>query len=188
MDAALAEEHRDLDTKIGQLDARSDEASLTMKSYERRKFQQPIKDRYFSYMKGFVTRLKVPNLPEKNYKRIDCSISETGSDLPRALLAYYLAFLHTMRATTESAPCPLVIDTPVQQDQDPENAARMIEACLKEAPGGTQIILGTVGLHGVEYQGHTIRTEDKYRLLSKNDYEAVALHMKPYFAQMLKRK
>lgn len=93
-----------------------------------------------------------------------------------------------MQGTAGSASCPLVIDTPVQQDQDPENAARMIEACLSNAPTGTQIILGTVGLHGVQYQGHTIKTEDKYRLLNKNNYEAVALHMKPYFAQMLKRK
>ncbi len=188
VEIAITKEHRDLDAKIGGLDARSDEASLTMKSYENKKNQKPIKDRYFSYMKSFVTQLKVPKLSDKSYKRIDCSISETGSDLPRALLAYYLAFIHTMQAEGDSASCPLVIDTPVQQDQDPENAARMIEACLNSAPAGTQIILGTVGLHGVQYQGHTIRTEDKYRLLSRDNYEAVALHMKPYFAQMLRRK
>ncbi|PSO32709.1 hypothetical protein C7G41_05245 [Bradyrhizobium sp. MOS002] len=188
VDIALTEEHRDLDATIGGLDAKSDEAQLTMKSYENTKNQKPIKDRYFSHMKSFVTQLKVPKLSEKGYKRIDCSISETGSDLPRALLAYYLAFIHTMHSPTGSASCPLVIDTPVQQDQDPENAARMIEACLNGAPAGTQIILGTVGLHGVRYHGHTIRTEDKYRLLSRDNYEAVARHMKPYFAQMLRRR
>jgi hypothetical protein len=107
------------------------------------------------------------------YKRIDCTISETGSDLPRALLAYYLAFIHTMRSSTQSLLCPLIIDTPVQQDQDATNAARMIDMCLNGAPADTQIILGTVGLHGVQYAGSTIGTENKYRLLNKSDYQEV---------------
>lgn len=187
VDLALDDENRDLDTKIGEQDARSDEAAQTMKSYENRKYQKPIKDRYFSLMKGFISDLNVPNLSESHYKRIDCTISETGSDLPRALLAYYLAFVHTMRNSTNSSLCPLIIDTPVQQDQDAENAARMIDTCLKGPPLDMQIILGTVSLHGVKYDGHVIQTENKYRLLNKSDYEEVSLHMKPYFAQMLQR-
>ncbi|WP_018316490.1 hypothetical protein [Bradyrhizobium sp. WSM2793] len=187
VDTALDSERKDLEARIREQEARSDEAVHTMKSFEGRKFQKPIKDRYFAYMKSFVTQLKVPNLPEKSYKRIDCSIKETGSDLPRALLAYYLAFIHTMRSS-DSPLCPLIIDTPVQQDQDSVNAARMIEACLTGAPAGTQVILGTVGLHGVAYEGHTIRTETKYRLLSRNDYDEVAVHLKPHFAQILQRK
>jgi hypothetical protein len=89
IDVALDDENRDLDAKIGGQDAKSDTAAATMKSYDNRKFQQPIKDRYFATMKGFISDLKVPNLSERTYKRIDCTINETGSDLPRALLAYY---------------------------------------------------------------------------------------------------
>jgi hypothetical protein len=187
VDAALNDENRDLDAKIGEQDGKSDEASQTMKSYEDRRYQKPIKDRYFSLMKSFISDLKVPNLSENTYKRIDCTISETGSDLPRALLAYYLAFIHTMRSSTNSSLCPLIIDTPVQQDQDAENAARMIDTCLKGAPPDMQIILGTVGLHDVPYDGYMIKTENKYRLLSKDDYAEVSRQMKPYFAQMLGR-
>lgn len=187
VDAALDGENRDLDTKIGEQDAKSDEAAQTMKSYENRKTQKPIKDQYFAFMKSFISDLKVPNLSESTYKRIDCTISETGSDLPRALLAYYLAFIHTMRDSTTSSLCPLIIDTPVQQDQDAENAARMIDMCINGAPADTQVILGTVGLHGVKYDGYAIKTENKYRLLNKGDYEEVSTHIKPYFAQILGR-
>ena len=50
-----------------------------------------------------------------------------------------------------------------------------------------QIILGTVGLHDVPYDGYIIKTENKYRLLNKDDYAEVSRQMKPYFAQMLGR-
>src|SRR5437773_1792383 len=82
----------------------------------------------------FLQKLEVPNLTEKNYKAIDSNIRETGSDLPRALLAYYYAFIHTMKRYSTSAFCPIVVDTPVQQDQDHTNAARMISFCLGETP------------------------------------------------------
>ena len=85
-------------------------------------------------MNSFVQELKVPNLKESNYKAIDSIIRETGSDLPRALLAYYYAFIHTMKKHSTSAFCPIVVDTPVQQDQDKTNAARMISFCLNETP------------------------------------------------------
>jgi hypothetical protein len=164
IDVALREENRGLDAAVGEQDARADAASQTMKSYENPKYQRPIKNKYFAHMKGFISDLKVPNLPEKTYKRIDCTITETGSDLPRALLAYYLAFIHTMKMTNSSSLCPLVIDTPVQQDQDPANAALMIEKCLNGAPKDTQIILGTVGLHGVPYNGYSRSWESPIRV------------------------
>jgi hypothetical protein len=156
-----------------------------MKSFEDRKFQKTIKDRYFQFMKQFITQLRVPGLSEKSFKQIDCVINETGSDLPRALLAYYYAFVHTMRATSVSALCPLIVDTPVQQDQDQENAAKMIKFALDQVPQDMQMILGTVSLHGVAYDGYVIKTEDKYRLLSKDAYEEVSSFMKPYFAKLI---
>ena len=76
-----------------------------MKEFDDKKFQKAIKDRYFLNMKQFVSDLNVPNLSEAGYRAIDCHIHETGSDLPRALLAYYYAFVHTMRAASSAALC-----------------------------------------------------------------------------------
>jgi|SRR6267378_4003918 len=185
VDTAIGAERTDINSKIGEQDARSDEAAATMKSFEDRKFQKTIKDRYFQFMKQFITELRVPGLSEKSFKQIDCVINETGSDLPRALLAYYYAFLHTMRGTSASSLCPLIVDTPVQQDQDPENAARMIKFALDRVPQDMQMILGTVSLHGVAHDGYVIETEHKYKLLSKDAYEEVSSFMKPYFAKLI---
>jgi hypothetical protein len=48
-----------------------------------------------------------------------------------------------------------------------------------------QMILGTVSLHGVAYDGYVINTEDKYKLLNKDAYEEVSSFMKPYFAKLI---
>src|SRR5258708_2004365 len=84
-----------------------------------------------------------------------------------------------------SAFCPIVIDTPVQQDQDKTNAARMISFCLSETPADSQLILGTVSLHGVKYDGHVIETDTKNKLLRAGLFEEVSEILKPYYAKLL---
>ncbi|NPU64794.1 hypothetical protein HL667_07310 [Bradyrhizobium sp. 83012] len=186
VDDAIAAEQSDINTKIGEQDARSDEALATMKSFEDKKFQKAIKDRYLQHMKQFVMELQVPGLSEKSYKQIDCAINETGSDLPRALLAYYYAFVNTMRGSSASVLCPLVVDSPVQQDQDPANATRMIEFALERVPEGMQLILGSVSLHGAAYDGYSIKIEGKRSLLGADAYDEVAGVMKPYYDALIR--
>jgi hypothetical protein len=136
-------------------------------------------------MRANIAELNVPNLSEKAYRAIDCHIHETGSDLPRALLAYYFAFVHTMRAASPSALFPFVIDTPVQQDQDPANAARIIQFILNNVPRDMQLILGTVSLHGVQYGGHEVHTTQKLRLLNEETYEEAKDYMNPLYMKLL---
>jgi hypothetical protein len=188
VDDAIAAEHSDINTKIGEQDARSDEALATMKSFEDKKFQKTIKDRYFQLMKQFIFELQVPGLAEKNYKQIDCVINETGSDLPRALLAYYYAFVNTMRASSTSVLCPLIVDSPVQQDQDPANATRMIQFALEHVPDDMQLILGSVSLHGAVYDGYSIEIEGKRSLLQSDAYNEVSGIMKPYYDTLIRPK
>lgn len=186
VDDAIAAEQSDINTKIGEQDARSDEALATMKSFEDRKFQKTIKDRYLKFMKQFVMELQVPGLAEKSYKQIDCVINETGSDLPRALLAYYYAFVNTMRASSASVLCPLILDSPVQQDQDPANAMRMIQFALEHVPDDMQLILGSVSLHGAAYDGYSIEIEGKRSLLEADAYDEVTSIMKPYYDALIR--
>jgi hypothetical protein len=185
MDVTFAEEERDIDAQIGAKEMKSDEAAQGMKSFDDKKRQENIKGFYLQQMNSFVQHLQVPNLAEANYKAIDSHIRETGSDLPRALLAYYFAFIHTMKRFSTSAFCPIVVDTPVQQDQDRANAARMIDFCLSQAPTGSQLILGTVGLHGVKYDGHVIKTDKKNMLLKAELFEEVSENLQPYYAKLL---
>jgi hypothetical protein len=185
MDEALSAEEKEIDSQIGAQEMESDEAAQTMKSLDDKKRQDEIKAFYLRQMNSFVQQLQVPNLSEESYKAIDCHIRETGSDLPRGLLAYYYAFLHTMKRYSTSAFCPIVVDTPVQQDQDSTNAARMISFCLSEPPKDSQLILGTVSLHGVKYDGHVIETDTKNKLLKTALFEEVSAILKPYYAKLL---
>jgi hypothetical protein len=185
MDATFTAEEKEIDSQIGAQEMKSDEAVQAMKSYEDKKRQGNIKDFYLQKMNSFVQELQVPNLKESNYKAIDSIIRETGSDLPRALLAYYYAFIHTMKRHSTSAFCPIVVDTPVQQDQDKTNAARMISFCLKETPADSQLILGTVSLHGVKYDGYVVETDTKNKLLKTSLYDEVHEILRPYYTKLL---
>lgn len=126
------------------------------------------------------------SVAEKSYKQIDCVINETGSDLPRALLAYYYAFVNTMRASSASVLCPLIVDSPVQQDQDPANATRMIQFALEHVPDDMQLILGSVSLHGAVYDGYSIEIEGKRSLLQSDAYDEVSGIMKPYYDALIR--
>src|SRR6267142_1053353 len=185
MDSTFAAEEKEIDSQIGAQEMKSDEAAQRMKSFDDKKRQEGIRGFYLQQMKSFVQQLQVPNLTEKNYKAIDSNIRETGSDLPRALLAYYYAFIHTMKRYSTSAFCPIVIDTPVQQDQDATNAARMISFCLSETPKDSQLILGTVSLHGVKYDGHVIQTDTKNKLLKTDLFKEVSELLTPYQIKLL---
>ena len=185
VDDAISQERKGLQGKVGEQEVLVDQAVAKMKQFEDRKFQKIVRDRYFLQMKVNISELNVPNLSEKAYKAIDCHIHETGSDLPRALLAYYFAFVHTMRAASPSALCPFVIDTPVQQDQDPANAARIIQFILSNVPKDMQLILGTVSLHGVQYGGHEVHTTQKLRLLNEETYEEAKGYMNPLYMKLL---
>ncbi|SDH50419.1 hypothetical protein SAMN05216338_101012 [Bradyrhizobium sp. Rc2d] len=186
MDETLVSEQKEVDSQIGAQEMKSDEAAQVMKSLDDKKRQGEIKSFYLRQMNSFVQELHVPNLSEDNYKAIDCHIRETGSDLPRGLLAYYYAFIHTMKRYSTSAFCPIVIDTPVQQDQDASNAARMIRFCLNEIPEGSQLILGTVSLHGVKYDGHIVETETKNRLLKTTLFDEVSDLMRPFYTKLIR--
>ena len=54
-----------------------------------------------------------------------------------------------------------------------------------DVQSGSQLILGTVGLHGVKYDGHVIKTDKKNKLLKSVLFEEVSESLKPYYAKLL---
>src|SRR5690606_17674221 len=104
-------------------------------------------------------------------KSVSPKINETGSYGPRAILAYHFALLHTIREFTTSCLCPIILDTPLQQDQDDTNAAAIIAFALKNRPPDMQLVLGTVSLHGAEYGGHVINPQVKESLLQSDQFD-----------------
>ena len=170
---------------MGERDGEAEAASAVMKSYSDRKREKSIKDFFAEKLRHFAFHLQVPALPESFFNSLYANPPETGSDQPRALLAYYYAFAHTVREYSSALTAPLVIDSPVQQDQDPANAERIMQFAVDNVPDGMQLILGSVRLHNASYRGKQIELVDKRRLLRTEEFNAVHQELQPLLNSLL---
>jgi hypothetical protein len=184
LDITIKDEHQSLTDAIGEAAHDVETANEKMESFDRHARRRQIQNFFGERLGEFAEELKVANAISSVTPRVDMSIRDTGSDLPRAQLAYYYAVLHTVRKFSTACMCPIILDTPLQQDQDDENARRMIRFAIERRPAGTQLVLGTVKLHGVEYDGHRIETLHEDSLLQAEDYEIARMTIDPLVDQM----
>ncbi len=103
---------------------------------------------YKARMKEYLNALNVGVLSEDDYNSLDKQIKNNalGSDLPRALLAQYFAFLSTMKQFNSFVLCPMLIDSPFQQEQDPTNRKAILDFIVSKKLPDQQMILGTVSV------------------------------------------
>ena len=139
-----------------------------------------IEDHFTSLMNRFLWALDVVPARENARRRVHTAVSESGSILPRALLAYYYSFLHTIAEYGTSTFCPVVIDSPKQQDQDDLNWPRMLDFMQSHQPAGSQVILALVDDAGANMGGETICLTEKYRLLQNDQFESVSEELRPF--------
>ena len=65
-------------------------------------------------MSGFHEFLGVSELSVDDVKGVHSKVKESGSDLPRVLLAFYFAILRTIEKYSTSTFCPIILDSPKQ--------------------------------------------------------------------------
>lgn len=175
----------ELDGKIADLlgaISKIDERLAELKDKKRR---DTIVNYYSTFILAYLNRLDVTNYTADDYTKIPATIGETGSDLPRALLAYFLAILQTVHKHSTALFAPIVVDSPNQQDQDPKNVGAMIELIMSSRPGDVQTILGTVSLHGRKVEdGSLIELTDKLSVMRSMDYDDVLASMQPLMDQL----
>ena len=145
------------------------------------KHKKAINEYYQARMKEFLGDLNVHVLESADYKTYSKLIKHNalGSDLPRSLLAQYLAFLQTMKKFNEFVVCPLVIDSPRQQEQDKTNEKAIFDFIFGRRLPDQQLILGTVSLADlpadvIPEEAHSIGLEGKYGLLRADQYADVS--------------
>lgn len=184
LDATMAAERTSIVAIINEWLGKEADAVERMKVHGSAERKAKIISFYARKLSQFSIELGVQFGPEV-HGRVAPTINETGSYGSRSILAYHYALLHTIRAFTTSALCPIVLDTPLQQDQDADNATAMIRFALKNRPDDMQLVLGTVSLHDVDYEGHIINPNDKESLLRKSDFESVNGYMRPFINMML---
>ncbi|WP_066721965.1 ATP-binding protein [Sphingomonas pituitosa] len=174
----------DLETKIGALAVAMKDIAKRIKELKDKERRAKIETFFRGKMLTFLIMLNV-DFSDEDMLRLPAKINETGSDLPCAILAYYLAVLHTVQEHSSALFAPMVVDSPNQQDQDEKNVANMIDLLIEQPPPNSQLILGTVSMHGRAVKvGSVIEFDEKYSVLQADQFAAVNASMAPFLAAL----
>lgn len=163
-----------------------------MRQYTDGEVEKTIEGQYLALMRKYLYALNVHRLREEDYKGIHSNIKENGSDLPRALLAYFYTILHVMKTNSSIYYCPIVIDSPLQDEQSYDNRIAILEFIKKELPDDSQLILGCVGMDELSYDGKVLRLNgvkfenvnfieltEQFHVLQQESYDAIFSEVKP---------
>jgi len=171
--------------QIASIDKRSSALGADLGAFEDSARRSKIEDSYQAYMRTFLHELDVKTLDPRAYARISARIHETGSDLPRAILAYTFSILRVMSEYGSAASCPLVIDSPKQQDLDDPNYRRMLKFIRERLPT-QQLILALVNDLDVGLGDAVIDFADqKYGALRAGEYQPVSAVVKRFVDRSL---
>lgn len=182
----LRSELNELNRKIGEADSTIQDAESEMRKLTKKARTAEIKTYYQDRMSVHLSFLNVTELGEDSYKHVHSKIKENGSDGPRALLAFYFAILKTIEKYSTTTKCPILIDSPNQQDQDEANRKAIMNFIKAQRPDDAQMIVGLVNDEGIELGGDVIELTDERQLLQADEYDDVAEFLRPYIDKSLK--
>lgn len=178
MNLLMEEEISSLNNEIYSNEQQIEGLKEELKEFEDKKRQKEIRTKYFNLMQSNLMKLDVLTMSEKSYKTVTSKIAETGSGKPRALLAYYFSILEVINEFSTSVFCPIVIDSPNQQDQEKANLDKMLDFIIEKKPVGSQLILGLVEMNDISFEGETLILNEKHSLLGKTDYPTISVEIK----------
>lgn len=160
---------------------KKDDLQKTLKALEDRKRTANITEKFQDYLTLYLKKLDVQTLSRDDYKTLQTKIEEreTGSALPRALIAYYYSFFNLMRDFSTTTFCPLLIDAPNQGDQDIKHIDDIMKFINENQPKDTQMILGISEDFGVNFNCKVELLTEPYSLLNEQQYDAVLSEMQP---------
>ncbi len=172
------------DLELGEKIKLRDDLDLTLKDLEDKKRAELIRSKYRILMRENLDLLNLKNVKNTTFQKIDSKLSESGSKTPRELMAYYYSILQVMREFSTSSYCPIVIDSPNQQAQDPENLPKLLNFIIDKQPEGSQLVLSIEEDHGIDYQGDIIRLTEKSKLLQPENYQEHFEYLKPFLTEV----
>lgn len=181
----IDKEKKKIDVVLGGIEESILAAAKKMREHNNAERKAEILEFYQGKLRSFCSDLNLPSPPEKTFLKLRPVIDSTGSDLPRLILAYHYAILHTISKFSTSVIAPIVFDTAQHQDQDDTNINAMIKFAFEKRPKGTQFIFGTVGLHDYQYSGMTVVSQEKAHLLSKTGYVQAHQEIAPFVGQLM---
>lgn len=138
-----------------------------------------IKEYYQGRMKQFLSQLDLREHDDSNYTEPTMVPEKkvNGSRVPRTVLARYYSLLWTMHEFSENyAACPIVIDTPNQQDQSDLNLESIYKFIFENKPSENQLILATRDNKGIvpsDTDYSIIHLDDEFGALEENQFDEV---------------
>ncbi|MEO0398497.1 MAG: hypothetical protein AAF224_03635 [Pseudomonadota bacterium] len=180
----LEDEKAQIDVKIGKIDEDVRAAEADMKQFSSQARKKEIIDFYQTKLRTFCADLNVQSPPDNMFEKLRPTVSDTGSELPRLLLAYQYAILHTVAQYSSAIIAPIVFDTAQHQDQDETNINAMIKFAFKKRPENTQFIFGTVSLHKFKHSGAYVLANVQGHLLKPEQYQEARSAIAPFVEQM----
>jgi hypothetical protein len=154
-------------------------------AFTNKEHRKEIRDEFVGNMRRNLTELSVFSVTEKAYDDYTKVVKAQGSEQPRVVLAYGFSILEIMRNRASSAYCPIIIDSPVQQEQDDRNHKQIVEFIRKRQPRGSQLIFGIVDAKDIEFPGAVVRLEHKHQLLSLEEFDSAYNEMEPFIMESL---
>ncbi len=183
--AVFEEQIAELEQSIGEKVGAISDAEEEIAKLEDPARRDMIENYYAKLMGAYMRNLNVQDADNDAVTKISGNIVETGSEQPRLLLSYVLALADTIQKFTTAFTAPLVIDSPVQQEQDMSNAPAIIRQVIARRPNGGQTIVGTISLHGnVPEEAEIVTFTEKRSVLRAAEYEAISEKMTPLLSIM----
>ena len=180
MGALIIDELNNIQEIISRMELQQSQAEVQMKRFQDKERKRRIAGIYREYMRRYLRRLNVHNMKREAYKEMHCKISEMGSDLIRAQLAYFMSIIEVISIEGSGVFCPIVIDSPQQQDQDVDNYSAMLEFINDRLPENSQLILALVDDSDVEFGGTIIELNEENYALSQEEYPETVGVMRYY--------
>ena len=177
---------KDMDSLKGRL-AKLEESAAELKekaaTFDLPERTKEINGFYAERIELFASELGVQDLREDVKKKPDASITASGSALPRSLLAYQFAVLHTAKEKGDAKLFPVVIDSPNQQGQDAEHLSQMLNFIVKRTPAEQQLILAVEERpEGLAFDGSSIELQTPYGLLSVDEYDSISSELRGFIS------
>jgi hypothetical protein len=176
----------ELDSEIGRLSRNIAEQEQRIKETEGRDRRSRIKAEFVELLTEFSKALDVRLDDRKSLNLTGINIGR-GSEGPRALLAYYFAFLRISASYSSSVFCPIVIDAPNQQGQDKNHMPVMMKLMIEQAPKNSQLIIAAEDQYGLSDDDVAIIdvSGQKDHVLKLEQFEHVADMIRPFTGDLL---
>jgi hypothetical protein len=160
------------DTAISDAVVRAAEEKRKMDATENHERRTRVNETFRSIMESLSAA--VAFALDEGFRTVRSTLRTGGSDTPRGLLAYKVAFLHLIREFGKVRQFPLLVDSPDYQDQDDPGLTKMLVMLRDRRPTDTQLILGATKTLGVEFGGTVLSFDHERHLLRPDKYEPIS--------------